>query len=111
MNCLDGVLEKKCVCGGGVGTRIIGCTCDISAKWTYGVGPYSRRSLIIIRGPPSYPLQRMTPNLLFMHHHLENPPSPPESVFRTFQACAVAMARRSLGGTQVPQELAGLPPP
>ena len=34
-----------------------------------------------------------------------NPPA-----FRTFQACAVAMARRSFGDTQLPQGLAGLPP-
>ena len=36
--------------------------------------------------------------------------SPRGSVFRTFRACTVAMARRPPGGTQVLQKLAGLLP-
>ena len=40
---------------------------------------------------------------------LENPLSHLGLVFRTFQTCAVAMARRLLGGTQVLQKRSGLP--
>ena len=43
-------------------------------------------------------------------HPNKNPPSPSGSVFRTSQACAVAMPGRSSGNSQLPRGLAGLPP-